>query len=249
MSLEYYDKAHGSIISNMDLEWKLTCLKHFISELCNQKKTSKLVAFDYGDLHQDVLKILYERASRADLRTHDYYTIIYALHIKHKDYIKAAYSMFECAARLKKEVQGINSLKRQERCHLACLNALKLIDKKYAWIPKPNEQEQVRNDFLTASDENAESNSASSELKDEKLNIEIIDLAEINKSYMSCFYMLKLASLIQNQSSIANYYMNDEIIPMLIKFGLFDDALMASRLLKSSSQLPLVNVFVGLVDK
>ena len=208
MSMEYYEKAHASIISNMDLEWKLTCLKHFISELCNQNKTSKLVSFDYGDLHQDVLKILYERANRSDLRTHDYYNIIYALHMKQKDYVKAAFGMYECAARLRKELSGINSLKRQERCYLACLNALKLIDRKFAWIPKPNMTENPDKYFDTLKSTDKASSSESNELKDENLNIEIVDLAEINKNYLTCYYMIKLSSLSQNQSTLGNLFIS-----------------------------------------
>ena len=90
-------------------------MKTFIGELCNQNKTSKLVSFDYGDMLQDVLNILYERTNLTVLRTYDYYHIIYALHIKQIDYIKAAFSMFECASRLKRELNGINSLIRQEK--------------------------------------------------------------------------------------------------------------------------------------
>ena len=76
------------------MEWKQNCLKTFIGELCNQNKTSKLVSFDYGDMLQDVLNILYERTNLTVLRT---------------------FSMFECASRLKRELNGINSLIRQEK--------------------------------------------------------------------------------------------------------------------------------------
>lgn len=196
MSLEYYEKAHASIISNLDSEWKLTCLKHFISDLCNQNKVSELVEFDYGDLHQDVLKILYERANRADLRTHDYYNIIYSLHLKHKDYLKAAYCMLESATRLKKELNGIQSLKRQEKCYLTCLNLLKLVDKKYAWIAKPvNDSKAAYQNPITTS---------SNDIRDLNSDVQIIGIDEINKNYKAVYYMIKLSSIIQNQNMIGN---------------------------------------------
>lgn len=232
----------------MDLEWKLTCLKHFISELCNQNKTSQLVSFDYGELHQDVLKILYERASRSDLRTHDYYNIIYSLHIKHKNYLKAAYCMLESATRLKKELVGIHSLKRQERCYLACLNVLKLVDKKYAWIARPTVSEAakrvLRNPLLKSpSKQRPDSN----EVKNLDEDVQIVDMEEINKNYMATYYMVKLSTINQNQSNIGNFYNTDEIVALLIKFRLFDDAVVASGLFKAVP-LPMEAVFVGLVD-
>lgn len=242
MSLEYYEKAHASIISNMDLEWRLICLKHFISDLCNQNKTSQLVSFDYGDLHQDVLKILYERANRADLRTHDYYNIIYSLHLKHKDYLKAAYCMFESASRLKKEVQGLQSLKRQEKCYLACLNVLKLVDKKYAWIARPTLESTDSSEKSPLTIQPQENGA------NQNLNMQIINVEEINKNYMATNYMIKLASINQNQSNTANFYNTDEIISLLIKFELFDDALIASSLFKTCTN-PMTPVFIGLVDR
>lgn len=243
MSLEYYEKAHASIISNIDLEWKQICLKHFISELCNQNKTSQLVSFDYGDLHQDVLKILYERANRSDLRTHDYYNIIYSLHLKHNDYLSAAYCMLESATRLKKELSGLQSLKRQEKCYLACLNVLKLVDKKYAWISRPvttNDNTNKSKIGMTIQDRN--------EIKDNNIDMQIIDRDEINKNYMAIYYMIKLSTINQNQSNTANFYSTDEIISLLIKFGLFDDAVIASSLFKNT-QNPMDQVFIGLVDR
>lgn len=240
MSLEYYEKAHASIVSNLDLEWKLICLKHFISELCNQNKTSKLVSFDYGDLHQDVLNILHERANISDLRTHDYYNIIYSLRLKHKDYLKAASCMYECATRLKKEVHGLNSLKRQEKCYLACLNVLKLVDKKYAWIIRPDDQVKTQKTALRSLQ--------NKEGIDCNENLDVVDIEEINKKYMATYYMIKLASINQNQTNTVNFYNTDEIISLLIKLGLFDDALIAASLFKTCTN-PMGAVLIGLVER
>lgn len=241
MSLEYYDKAHQAIVSNTDLEWKQNCLKTFIGELCNQNKTAKLISFDYGDMLQDVLSILYERANLTELRTHDYYHIIYALHIKQKDYIKAAFCMYESATRLKRELNGINSLKRQEKCYLACLNALKLVDKKYAWI------------FNKSNDSNksVENESINYELSNMNIDFKIVDLNEIKRNYTLCHYAVRLTSIAQNQMSIASYYVVEEIISLLHKSGLFDDAIIASNLLNSttSSQQSLTNILLNLVDR
>ena len=255
MSLEYYEKAHTSIISNIDLEWQLTCLKHFISELCNQNRTSQLVTFDYGHLHQDVLKILYERANRSDLRTHDFYNIIYSLHIKYKDYLKAAYSMLESASRLRKELTGIQSLKRQEKCYLACLNVLELVDKKYAWIARPTFSSTTNNVLVSSKSSPIKKRSIEPESNeiDTGIDTQIIDIEEINKNYMATHYMVKLSAISQSQSSnqfSSDFYNTDEIIGSLIKFGLFDDAAIACKLFKGETKVAsMAPLFIGLVDR
>ena len=107
MSLEYYEKAHASLAANLDAEWQLLCLRHFVSELCAQGQTRHLLACDHGPLHQHVLGLVHARARLADLRTHDFYGLLYALRLKRGDCLEAAACMFECAARLQKEVGAI----------------------------------------------------------------------------------------------------------------------------------------------
>ena len=220
MDLDYYDKAHIAMVSNFDMEWKRTCLKHFISELCNKNKTDILVKFDYGDMLQDVIHILYKRAQSSDLRSHDYYRLLYALHIKNKDYRKAAFYMYECALRLKHEISGINSLKRQEKCFLLCLNLLKMVDKKFAWIALPYKVEEITggigagNTFkLSTWDSSANKNTSrkdcGTEIDDKNLNCHIVDIDEINKNYMNTTLLIKLSTLVQNQSTLGTYLIWD----------------------------------------
>jgi hypothetical protein len=202
MDLDYYDKAHIAMVSNFDIEWKRTCLKTFIGELCNKNKTDILVKFDYGDMFQDVINILYKRAQTSDLRSHDFYRLLYALHIKNNDYRKAAFYMYECALRLKNEISGIYSLKRQEKCYLLCLNLLKIIDKKFAWIALPYKLEEGPTKMHSSDNNKQHANNTSSkrEFEDQNLNYCIVDLDEINRNYMSVNLMIKLSSLVQNQS-------------------------------------------------
>ena len=51
--------------------------------------------------------------------------------------LSAAYVMYECAMRISTEMVSMRGLQQQVRCYLACLNALKLVNKDYAWIVKP----------------------------------------------------------------------------------------------------------------
>jgi hypothetical protein len=218
MDLEYFDRAHMALMSNLDLEWKSSSLKHFVIELCNQNRTSTLVSFDYGDMLVDVIGILYKRAQASDLKVNDYYRVLYAIYVKIKDYRRAAYYMYECAVRLRREINGINSLKRQEKCLLVCLNLLKLVDKKFAWIPVytasldmtacsgDSERSTGRifdNKFSSLNKQlNDDAHEHDPTLSDKNLNFEIIDMDEINRNYMIVHYMIKLSGIISNQSSI-----------------------------------------------
>ncbi len=130
-------------------------------------------------------------------------------------------------------------MKRQEKCYLACLNVLKLVDKKYAWIVRPESQGTRAN--------GAQQQQASVDL-DCNDNVDIVGVEEVNRSYMATCYMIKLASISQNQSNTASFYSTDEIVALLVKFGLFDDALIATGLFKRGPN-PMGPVFVGLVDR
>jgi hypothetical protein len=120
--------------------------------------------------------------------------------------------MYECSQRLKREINGIESLKRQEKCLLACLNILKLVDKKYAWIAvigaKVNVVDEVENNSKHHVDaklkllNNMTVTSESGSLTDANLNVDIVDYDEINRGYLLVHYMIKLSSIISSQNSI-----------------------------------------------
>ena len=241
MELEYFEKAHMALMSNLDTEWKKTCLKHFITELCNQNKTEMLINFDYGDMLLDVLHIVYSRAQSTDLHNNVYYRVLYSIYIKINDYRNAAFCMYEYATRLRREMNGINFLIKQEKCYLACLNALKLVDKKFAWIHvlqqltinTAKDDDLVSKKTINSKFQEfhllhinntivpAEKNE-NNELGNRNLNFQIIDMDEINRNYMIVNFMIKVSTIIQNQSSIGNkFLLNMHFAPAFIKLNIF----------------------------
>jgi hypothetical protein len=150
--------------------------------LCNQNKAIELIKFDYSHMQEFVKEILYQRAKSADLRTHDYYGLLYSFYLKNEDYRKAASFMYEYAIRLKNEMNGMQSLKKQEICYLTCLNTLKLVNKEFSFISIPSElmlatKGQVNGEVL-------------------------VEFDEINRNYLIVHYILKISSLSCGQSSI-----------------------------------------------
>lgn len=128
--------------------------------------------------------------------------------------------MYECSQRLRREINGIESLKRQEKCLLACLNLLKSVDKKLSWLavlsPDPSTLSASSSSAdiaaletrlrllnnLMSTDTTAEQQAFNDQLVDSNLNVEIVDFDEINRNYMLVHYMIKLSSIMSNQSSI-----------------------------------------------
>ena len=51
--------------------------------------------------------------------------------------VPAGSIMYEYGMRLGREGPGLKGLQHQAKCYLAALNALRLVDPKYAWIVKP----------------------------------------------------------------------------------------------------------------
>lgn len=216
MELDYFDKAHFALMSNLDMEWKKTCLKHFITELCNQNKTQLLINFDYGDMLTDVLELVHSRAQLTDLHSNVYYRVLYALYMKMHDYRMAAFCMYEQAMRLRREMTGIQFLNRQEKCLLACLHALKLVDKKFAWISVMIRSSNGGNEdstSLVAKRARFQEfhlmspgpNEPSTVDSDKNLNFQIVDIDEINRNYMMVHYMIKVSSMISSQGSIGEF--------------------------------------------
>ena len=181
MDLEYYENAFETLMINSDIEWKRNCLKQFIIELCNQNKAIELIKFDYDHMQEFVKEILYQRAKSSDLRTHDYYGLLYSFYLKNEDYRKAASCMYEYAIRLKNEMTGMQSLKKQEICYLTCLNTLKLVNKEFSFITIPSELLMAKS----------------------QLNSEIlVEFDEINRNYLIVHYILKISNFSTGQSSI-----------------------------------------------
>lgn len=257
MDLEYYEHAFEALMTNSDMEWKRECLKQFIIELCNQNKASILIKFDYSYMQQYVKDILYKRAKSSDLRTHDYYGLLYSFYIKNSDYRKAASCIYEYALRLRFELTGIQSLKKQEKCFLICLNTLKLVSKEYAYICVPADimkNSNTRNTQNTATIALQFNDFNDYNLNEKQQNNDqngefIVEYDEINRNYLIVHYLIKLSSFTSNQNSIATYYSVDELVGLLVKHGLFDDAITLCLAFKTVESSPLVSIFNGLVDR
>lgn len=138
LRLEHHQEAYQSLNSNPDSARRVDCLRQLVVNLFELRRLDLLLEFPYENLVQDLERIVESRARSLDISNPAFYNFLYAFHIKKLNFRKAATVMYEQGMRLGCEgTHSAELTERQAKCYLACLNALQLVDPKYAWIVKP----------------------------------------------------------------------------------------------------------------
>lgn len=138
LKLGHHQEAYHSLIANPDAARRKDCLRQLVVTLFERRQLDTLADFPYQGMYEDLERIVESRARSLDLLCSNYYSFLYSFHVKKGNLRKAASVMYEQGMRLGQETtSGPDSLHRQAKCYLACLNALRLVDPKYAWIVKP----------------------------------------------------------------------------------------------------------------
>jgi nuclear pore complex protein Nup160 len=137
LKLGHNDEAYDAMVANPDKSRRKDSLRQFIVTLFDRKQLKKLANYPYINMFEDVELIIESRARSVDLTVNNYYDFLYSFHVMKENYRKAAHVMYECGMRLGTELFTLEGLKRQAKCYLACLNCLKLVSEKNAWIVRP----------------------------------------------------------------------------------------------------------------
>lgn len=233
LELGHNQEAFAAMMNNPDTDRRKDCLRQFLIVMCDRGSLSDLVSFDYGDLEEEVVYILENRARSVDLTSHDYYSLLYAFFCYKENNRKAGRVMYERGLRLSLEVPGLRSLQKQAQSYLAALNSLYLVQPEYAWIVKPVlRQHSQRLGHRDEEDSEEKRKSVKHDTrghpKDRQIGpkkLEILELADLQKEYLLLDARLRL---IKNQpdSSLASGPMPspEEILSLLCSAGLYDMA-------------------------
>ena len=124
--------ARGKFIEN-----PLLFNLQFVVTLFERKQLRQLASYPYIDMFEDLETIIESRARSVDLKVNNYYDFLYSFHVTKENYRKAAHVMYECGMRLENELCNQEGLQRQAKAYLSCINCLKLVDPKNAWIVRP----------------------------------------------------------------------------------------------------------------
>ncbi|KAG8224210.1 hypothetical protein J437_LFUL002666, partial [Ladona fulva] len=208
---------------------------------------------------EEVETVLEARARAVDLSGNrngqSYYDFLYSFHVTRGNMRKAACVMYEQAMRLGQEVMGCRirggtgvgswnwALDKRARCLLACLNALRLVQRRYAWIVKPLPPQQSSDDR----DEERTSGGRSPKRRNDgeevvhtkiKRQVEVLEYKDIKKEYEVVIARLKMIKCDPEHATVAGEaycfclaLSEEELIGALAKAGMYDNALRLGALL------------------
>ncbi|XP_064599845.1 nuclear pore complex protein Nup160-like [Liolophura sinensis] len=242
LEMSHNDEAYSAMVSNPDCSRRTDCLRQFLVVLIDRGELQTLVQYQYIDLHDEVVSILESRARSVDLATHNYYDLLYSFHIYRGNYRKAGSVMYEYGRRLGQELPNLKGLQRQAKCYLAALNALRLVDPKYAWIVKPLPQPRLQ-DSRDLPDTSPKHTWDGEEKPNFSQKIELLELADIDKEYLLVNARLRLIQKDPDPSHVTGPTSGPvEMVGLLVNNGLYDQAVVVSK----TFELPLAPVMEGL---
>lgn len=222
LKLKHYSQAFDSLNLNPDVNRRYDNLRDLVKCLLDERRLDILIEFNYGNLEETFCEIILSRARAVDCIDNIFYDFLYSFYIrKGSAYFRLAGSaMYEEAFRLMYN-QNIDALEKQVKCYLACINILRLIDPKNAWVVRPKEYEE-QEDIVLPVHIASKGESCIIPLGKE---IDAVDIHEIQKEYQFACARLKLGRY--NPSIYENLAVTTagELVVALISSGLYRVAL------------------------
>ncbi|CAH2326036.1 Hypothetical predicted protein [Pelobates cultripes] len=241
LDMENNCQAYDALTQIPDSSRQLDCLRQLVIVLCERYQLQDLVEFPYINLQNEVVSIIESRARSVDLTTHSYYELLYAFHIHRHNYRKAGTIMFEYGMRLGREVRTLEGLQEQVNSYLACLNCLRLIRPKYAWIVQPASGSV----YERAGSSPKRNHDGEPPVVPRSSQIEILELKDLEKEYVLSQTRLTLAQWDQSTAAVAGRASAEEMVSLLVQAGLFDTAILICQ----TYNLSLTPIFEGLAYK
>ncbi|KAK2174344.1 hypothetical protein NP493_810g00006 [Ridgeia piscesae] len=247
LELGHSEEAYNAMIANPDPSRRKDCLRQFLVVLCERADLQTLVQLPYKDRHVDleeeVVNVLASRARSIDLSKHNYYDLLYAFHVFRGNFRRAGTVMYEYGLRVGQELSNLKGLQQQAKCYLAMLNALRLVNPKYAWIVKPIPSTKQVEETAASPKRDADGNTCCPTLHRQ---VELLELEDIEREYMLVHARLQL---LQKDADPAHMTgptpPADETVGLLVNAGLFDSAINICKLYK----MPFTTIFEGLASR
>ncbi|KFM78723.1 Nuclear pore complex protein Nup160, partial [Stegodyphus mimosarum] len=233
LNLGHSTEAFSTLIKNPDSSRRKDCLRQLIVKLCEEKQFQKIIEFNYLAYEEEVIAILESRARCSDLcHNTSFYGILYALHVHHKKYRKAAAAMYELAMRFGREVTSFKGLRKQVSCYLAAINCLHLAEPEYAWIVKPSlhaseNLEDLDVIYKNSPKRNSEGDEILSSLRPVK--VEVLGLPDILREYnLAKARLLYVQKYHRTSNLVIAPLTPEETVALLLNGCLFEPAIQLS---------------------
>ena len=243
LDLSLYEEAYVAMLSNPEQSRRKDCMKRFVIELCNQKKYKLLCTFSYSGVEKDIEDVLESRARSVSVTTGNYYSLLHSFYSNRGNYRRAAVAMYECVMRLDGEMATLPILQKQAKCYLAAINALYLVEEKSAFVIKPRarvqESKKTPVDPPDVKKKRENMSPPSEEEEDPSLtpHIEVLSLNDLENEYLIVLAQLKLAQIEETATPLTtSSCTHEEIMILLVQYGLFDMAMTISQKLKLCRQ-------------
>ncbi|KAF9008833.1 nucleoporin Nup120/160-domain-containing protein [Cyathus striatus] len=139
---QQYDDAYAALMTMAKDKQSMDCACQLAIKMCEDDAVERLVAFDFGDIADEVEGALSFKARNVDPRLHPSYSrILYAWYIQRGDYRNASLTMYQRARKLQGVVTDgasfVELVYQQLDSLSIAINALALVDEKTAWILMP----------------------------------------------------------------------------------------------------------------
>jgi len=216
LALAQYEQAFRAIVCNPNYDLRKTCLRSLIVKLYEKKEFKKLINFTYGELENDFIMIMEERArssEMSDLQHPTQYDLLYSFHIFNKNYRRAASMMYEQYERYLSNSSlnqslPVQSIRRQQQCLVSTATCLSSLDPEHQYVVH-------RCEYLNEEDCDDVS---------ERGSIVIKQFSEIQKELMLIDAKIKLANDPEMNLSPNLQLSTGETITYLLYAGYYDDA-------------------------
>lgn len=242
-----YDQAYQAVTSNPDEVRRLDSLRRLIVVLVENNKLKLLSSYPFVGLTDHVKRILYEKAVYNDITLKpNYYRVSYAYHVTKGNYRQAAASMYELAQRMSLESYARDhvTLSEQASCYSASIHALKMVDKKYQWIPKFIKVKEKEFVGAPASpkrkrlemDENMDPEPpvvSLVEAKENKSNLTVVTLSDLEKLFGLVTAQARLLER-NPKIQISGEFSDRDTIYLLTSEGFYDTAISLSILFEAN---------------
>ncbi|KAJ9580150.1 hypothetical protein L9F63_004167, partial [Diploptera punctata] len=247
LKLGHHQEAYHSLIANPDAARRKDCLRQLVVTLFERKRLDILADFPYQGMYEDLERIVESRARSLDLLSSNFYNFLYSFHVKKGNLRKAASVMYEQGMRLSQETtSGADSLQRQAKCYLACLNTLRLVDPKYAWIVKPvphTDIDKEEDDLPAGMSPKRHSDGEQVFQHTLKRQVQVLEIPDIRKEYELVNARLRLMKHSPDlYSTVGARLSAGELVAILTSVGMYQVALKLCHMFS----LPQEGVFEGL---
>lgn len=219
LALQHYEEAYESLIHNAEQSRRKDCLRQLVVSLFEERHLDILMQFPYIELQDELENIIESRARSMMVEDNNHYDFLYAFHVTKGNMRKASAIMYERAMRYLRECDSADAMQARHQCLLACLNALHLIDKNYAWIAKP---------VIADDDDDVMEFDESHAKKHYQEKVIVLEIKDVEKELLVCESVL-LISKFNNQLGSILKAGPSELVAILSNQGLYIAAVRLSN--------------------